>query len=134
MTVLERKFVSGNADGIYCSPGIYFPQRAPAPLPPKSRPQLSPEKGAELLVQLSAGISRVRLFERGEYRTLQEHDRSSLQILDGFPVRRTGTDMRRAIPDIVEGVLERYGRVPPSHRAKPIAPPRPLLPIGSRLD
>jgi len=31
------------------------------------------------------------------------------------------TDMRRAIPDIVEGVLERYGLVSPSHRAKPIA-------------
>jgi len=31
------------------------------------------------------------------------------------------TDMRRAIPDIVEGLLERYGLVPPSRRAKPIA-------------
>ena len=31
------------------------------------------------------------------------------------------TDMRRAIPDIVEGVLERYGLMPPSRRAKPIA-------------
>jgi signal transduction histidine kinase len=31
------------------------------------------------------------------------------------------TDMRRSIPDIVEGVLERYGLVPPSRGAKPIA-------------
>jgi hypothetical protein len=31
------------------------------------------------------------------------------------------TDMRRSIPDIVEGVLDRYGLVPPSRRAKPIA-------------
>jgi hypothetical protein len=33
------------------------------------------------------------------------------------------TDMRRIIPDIVQGVLERYGFVPPSRRAKPIAAP-----------
>ena len=32
-------------------------------------------------------------------------------------------DMRRAIPDIVEGVLERYGLCPPSRRARPIAVP-----------
>jgi len=32
------------------------------------------------------------------------------------------TDMRRAIPDIVEGVLERYGLVPPSRKARPIKP------------
>jgi hypothetical protein len=31
------------------------------------------------------------------------------------------TDMRRAIPDIVEGVLERCGLMPSSRRAKPIA-------------
>jgi hypothetical protein len=33
------------------------------------------------------------------------------------------TDMRRSIPGIVEGVLDRYGLVPPSRRANPIAAP-----------
>lgn len=40
------------------------------------------------------------------------------------------TDMKRSIPDIVEGVLERYGLVPPSRRAKPIA--SPLMLTGPR--
>jgi hypothetical protein len=53
-----------------------------------------------------------------KYPGLTEHQRLALYRAIFEEALR---DMRRAIPEIVEGVLERYGLVPPSRWAKPIA-------------